>query len=399
MLASACVTLSRITARPCCTFCARRDTAAASARCAASAAVAASTTVRASASSDSVMRLRRIKVEIDSATRSVFASATDAPPVARAFTRMRPRASRTRSASRTVMRETPNCSASSRSDCRRSPAWSSPLKIARSICVTISPLARDCLTGVNTARILTLAALFPGLRPLRHRDFALYFCGLTVSQCGDWIEATTTAWLLYQITGDPVLLGLGGGIRAASIILFGLIGGAVADRTDRRRLLFFTQSGFAIASFALGWLVLSGGVTFWHIYIFSAVNGALGSFDAPARRSLFPSLVPRAEMQNAVVLNSAVFRLARLVGPAIGGVIIATYGPAVSYFVNFASYAAILVALAAMRVPPFVAARSPRALLQDVADGLRYTLRRPLLRAVLVLESVHSFFGVNTALI
>jgi len=220
-----------------------------------------------------------------------------------------------------------------------------------------------------------------------------------VSQCGDWIEATTTAWLLYQITGDPVLLGLGGGIRAASIILFGLIGGAVADRTDRRRLLFFTQSGFAIASFALGWLVLSGGVTFWHIYIFSAVNGALGSFDAPARRSLFPSLVPRADMQNAVVLNSAVFRLARLVGPAIGGVIIARYGPAVSYFVNFASYAAILVALAAMRVPPFVAARRPRALLQDVADGLRYTLRRPLLRAVLVLESVHSFFGVNTALI
>src|SRR5438552_244562 len=83
-------------------------------------------------------------------------------------------------------------------------------------------LARDCRTGVNTARILTLSALFPGLRPLRHRDFALYFSGLTVSQCGDWIEATTTSWLLYQITGDPVFLGLGGGIRAASIILFGL---------------------------------------------------------------------------------------------------------------------------------------------------------------------------------
>jgi len=104
-------------------------------------------------------------------------------------------------------------------------------------------------------------------------------------------------------------------------------------------------------------------------------------------------------MQNAVVLNSAVFRLARLIGPAIGGVLIAVYGPAVCYFVNFASYAAILLALAAMRVPPFVATRRSRALLQDVADGLRYTLRRPLLRAVLVLESTHSFFGVNTALI
>ena len=251
---------------------------------------------------------------------------------------------------------------------------------------------------MNTARIVTLSALFPGLRPLRHRDFALYFSGLTVSQCGDWIEATTTAWLLYRITGDPVLLGLGGGIRALSIILFGLIGGAVADRTDRRRLLFITQSGFALASLALGTLVLSGQVTFWHIYAFSALNGALGSFDAPARRSLFPSLVPRHEMQNAVVLNAAVFRLARLVGPAIGGVIIATYGAAVSYYVNFISYAAILIALAAMRATARPARRAS-PLLRDVVDGLRYTLRRPLLRAVLVLESTHSFFGVNTALI
>src|SRR5438067_2501187 len=399
MLASACVIGSRRSGRARSTCCCSRLTAPASARCAASDAVAASTMVRASASSESVMRLSLMSVEMDSATRSVFASATNAPPMAPTFTRMRPRASRTRSASRTVMRETPNCSASSRSDCSRSPAWSSALNTARSICETISPLARDCRTGVNTARILTLSALFPGLRPLRHRDFALYFSGLTVSQCGDWIEATTTSWLLYQITGDPVLLGLGGGIRAASIILFGLIGGALADRTDRRRLLFFTQTGFALASLALGLLVLSARVSFWHIYVFSAVNGALGSFDAPARRSLFPSLVPLAEMQNAVVLNAAVFRLARLIGPAIGGVIIAVYGPAVSYFVNFASYAAILVALAAMRVPPFVAKQRSRALLQDVADGLRYTLRRPLLRAVLVLESTHSFFGVNTALI
>lgn len=219
-----------------------------------------------------------------------------------------------------------------------------------------------------------------------------------MSQCGDWIEATTTTWLLYQITHDPVLLGLGGGIRAASIIVFGLFGGAVADRADRRRLLFFTQSGFALASLLLGLLVLSGRIAFWHIYVFSAVNGALGSFDAPARRALFPNLVPRVEMQNAVVLNAAVFRLARLVGPAVGGVIIAAYGPAVSYFVNFASYAAILVALALMRVPPFVARRS-RALLQDVADGLRYTLRRPLLRAILIVESTQSWFGVNTALV
>src|SRR5439155_992317 len=205
-------------------------------------------------------------------------------------------------------------------------------------------LARDCRTGVNTARILILSQLFPGLRPLRHRDFALYFSGLTVSQIGDWMETTTTSWLLYQITADPILLGLAGAIRAASIIIFGLFGGAIADRTDRRRLLFVTQSGFALSSLVLGTLVLGGWVLPWHIYVFSGVNGALGSFDAPARRALFPGLVPRAEMQSAVVLNGAVFRLGRLVGPAIAGVVIAAFGPAVSYFVNVESYAAILVA-------------------------------------------------------
>lgn len=251
---------------------------------------------------------------------------------------------------------------------------------------------------MNTARIVTLSSLFPGLRPLRHRDFALYFVGLTVSQVGDWIEATTTAWLLYEITHDPVKLGIAGGLRALSVIVFGLFGGALADRSDRRRVMYVTQTAFGLASLTLGILVLTGSVTYWHIYAFSAVNGALGSFDAPARRSLFPNLVPRADLQSAVLLNSTVFRLAKLVGPAIAGVTIAAFGPAVSYFVNSMSYAAILLALAVMRVPA-LQLRPTGRLVREVLDGLQYTLRQRLLRAVLVLESTHSLFGVNTALI
>lgn len=251
---------------------------------------------------------------------------------------------------------------------------------------------------MNTARIVRLSTLFPGLRPLRHRNFALYWAGLTVSVCGDWMETTTTAWLLYEITKSPVLLGVGGGLRAGAIIIFGLIGGALADRVSRRKVLFITQSSFALSSLILGLLVVTGRIEFWHIYVFSAVNGAIGSFDAPARRALFPTLVPRSEMQNAVMLNASTFRLGRLAGPGLAGVIIAVYGPAVAYFVNVASYAAILVALAAMRVvePPL---RAAGPLLRSAAQGLRYSLDRPLLRAVLVLESIHSFFGINTALI
>jgi MFS family permease len=238
----------------------------------------------------------------------------------------------------------------------------------------------------------------PGLRPLRHRDFALYWTGLSVSQVGDWMETTTTAWLLYEITRSPVLLGVGGGIRALVVIVFGLVGGALADRVPRVRVLFITQSAFAVSSLVLGTLVVSGQVTFWHIYAFAAVNGTLSAFDAPARRALFPTLVPRSEMQNAITLNGSVFRLAKLVGPAVAGVVIATYGPAVSYFVNSASYAAILVALALMRAHDVVP--RPRApLLGEALGGLRYTLDHSLLRSVVILESIHSFFGVNTALL
>ncbi len=219
-----------------------------------------------------------------------------------------------------------------------------------------------------------------------------------VSLSGDWIETTTTAWLLYEITGSPILLGLGGAIRALTIVLFGLVGGAIADRVARRRLLLFTQTGFALTSLFLGLLVVSGQLAFWHIYVFIAVNGTLGSFDAPSRRALFPNLVPRSEMQNAITLTASAFRLGRLIGPAIAGFIIVTQGPAVAYFVNSASYVAIIGALLLMRLVE-TPERPTAPVLRHAAEGLRYTLRHPLLRAVLILESIHSLFGVNTALL
>ena len=240
--------------------------------------------------------------------------------------------------------------------------------------------------------------LFPGLGPLRHRDFALYFSGLTVSQVGEWMATTTTVWLLYDITRSPLLLGLGGGIRFLSIVAFGMVGGAIADRVDRRRLLFITQSGFALSSLVIGILVLERSVEVWHVYLYSAVIGSLGSFDAPARRSFFPMLVPRPQMQNAVMLNAAIFRLGRLIGPGIAGVVIAVYGPAVSYFVNFLSYAAILVAVAFIHGRD-IPNRARGSLLAEVIDGFRYSFRRPLVRAVVILESINSLFGINTALI
>lgn len=238
----------------------------------------------------------------------------------------------------------------------------------------------------------------PGLVPLRHRDFALYWAGLSVSSVGDWMETTTTAWLLYEITGSPLLLGLWGGTRAAAIVVFGLIGGTLADRVPRRRLLLITQSGFALTSLALFAFVATGTVTPVHIYIASAVTATLGAFDAPARRSLYPTLVPRSQLQNATTLNASVFRLARLIGPALAGIIIATLGPAASYLVNAVSSAAILAAILLIRT--WTRSERVRASFwAETLDGLRYTFRTPPLGHILLLEVGHSLFGANIAII
>ena len=194
----------------------------------------------------------------------------------------------------------------------------------------------------------------PGLAPLRHRDFALYFTGLTVSQCGSWMEQTLTTWLLYEITGSPVLLGIGGAMRAIPTFAFGLLAGAIADRVDRRRLLLFTQAGSAVTSLGLGLVVATGQVEVWHIYLASVINGTLQTFDAPARRAMYTTMVPRSQMQNAITLNAAVFRIARLIGPSLAGILIAATGPALPYFINAVSFLAIIGALVLISKPPIV---------------------------------------------
>lgn len=238
----------------------------------------------------------------------------------------------------------------------------------------------------------------PGLAPLRHRDFALYFSGLTVSQCGSWMEQTLTTWLLYEITGSPVLLGIGGALRAIPIFVFGLLAGAVADRVDRRRLLLLTQGGSALTSLGLGIVVATGQLEVWHIYAVSVVNSTLLAFDAPARRAMFTTMVPRSQLQNAITLNAAVFRIARLIGPSLAGILIVATGPALPYFINSFSYLAIIGALLLISKPPMVD-RVRASLVAEAVDGVRYTLGKRILANLLFLESVHSLFGANTALV
>ncbi len=238
----------------------------------------------------------------------------------------------------------------------------------------------------------------PGLAPLAHRNYALYWVGQLVSMSGTWIELTATSWLLYELTDSPLLLGLNGVFRAAPIFAFALIGGTVADRVERRRLLLITQSASVVTSLALGALVVSGHVVFWHVYVISLINATIAAFDAPGRQSLFPMLVPRGQLQNAITLNAMLFQTGQLVGPAIAGILIARVNVAAPFFVNAVSYFAIIGGLLAMRIPPIAARTSRGSIRSELVEGLRYVRASTVLPLVLVMEATFSVFGHNQAL-
>ena len=153
-----------------------------------------------------------------------------------------------------------------------------------------------------------------GLAALRSRNYVLYLVGHFTSQTGAWVEQTAVSWILYELTGSALLLGLAGLARAAPTIALALIGGAVADRLPRRAMLYCTESLMFATSLAIGILAWSGRLEYWHLYVLSFVNGTLSAFSVPARQALFAGLVPKKAMQSAVTFNAVAVRCGVLVG-------------------------------------------------------------------------------------
>ena len=240
-----------------------------------------------------------------------------------------------------------------------------------------------------------------GLTALRERNYALYALGQFISQLGNWVEQTAVAWILYEMTNSPLLLGLSGLFRAVPMIALSLFGGAIADRVPRRVLLLLTESSMLIASLTVGILALTGQLLFWHLYVLSFVSGTLSAFSIPARHALFAGLVPRSSMQSAVTFNAVAVRAGALIGPSIGGVALAYGGYALPFFINVGGFLGMLLALAAMRLPARRpdATSTPRSLWQGMTSGLDFVWRSPLLKVALGLEIVSGLFGHNVALI
>ncbi len=234
--------------------------------------------------------------------------------------------------------------------------------------------------------------------PLGSRNYALYVAGHAISHTGTAMELTATSWILYELTNSPILLGIGGLARTIPTVLFVLVGGAFADRFPRRRILFATQLLFLLSSSILGLLVLTGLVQAWHIYLFNLLSATINAFDIPARQALFPALVQRGQVAAAVTLNAVAARSGSLVGPAVAGIAIASFGNSVPFFVNAVSYLTLVAALLAMRSVP---ARAPLRMPvpRQVAEGLSFVRRHAVLLPLLLLEMAASLFGHSTALL
>ena len=234
-----------------------------------------------------------------------------------------------------------------------------------------------------------------GLRALRHRDFRLFWSGQLVSLIGTWMQSVGQSWLVLELTNSPFRLGLIGALQFGPILLFSFLSGAISDRVHKRRLLVGTQTALMLQAFTLSALVWSGHVQFWHVAVLAALYGLATTLDMPARQAFMAHLVPRADLMNAIALNSAVFNGARVVGPAAAGLLVARYGTAAAFLFNGLSFIAVIAALGAIRTAGAPRPKSGLTMGAEIAEGVRYALGVPHIALVFSLLLSVSLFVVN----
>jgi MFS family permease len=234
-------------------------------------------------------------------------------------------------------------------------------------------------------------------RSLRIVNYRLWFAGALVSNTGSWMQRTAQDWIvLTELTDhDAVALGITMALQFGPILVLMPVSGLMADRFDRKRLLMWTQGLQGALALGLGVLVVSGAARLWHVYLFALLLGVVTAIDAPARQSFVSELVPDADLPNAVALNSTSFQSARLVGPAIAGVLVAAIGAGPVFLLNALSFAGVMTSLALIRRSQLrVSPRLKRASGQ-IRDGFRYVRSRPDILVVLVMVFLVGTFGFN----
>ena len=240
---------------------------------------------------------------------------------------------------------------------------------------------------------MTEAARQVGLGALTHRNFRLFFVGQGVSLIGTWMQSVAQGWLVLILTNSPFYVGLVSALGSLGVLAFTLYAGVVADRTDKRRTVVITQSLSMLQAFVLAALVLTKVVAVWHVMILAALLSVVNAFDIPTRQSFIVEMVGKDDLMNAIALNSSMFNAARVVGPAVAGVLIGIVGEGMCFFLNGVSYIAVIAGLLAMRLPPFqprLGGGSTWAGFREVVAFLRSDRR---VETLVVLTATLSLFG------
>jgi len=231
------------------------------------------------------------------------------------------------------------------------------------------------------------------LRALRHRNFQLFFSGQLISLIGTWMQSVAQSWLVYRLTGSSLLLGSVGFASQIPVFLVAPLGGIVADRQNRQRVVICTQVASMLLACVLAALTLTGIVQVWHIFVLASLFGVVNAFDIPGRQSFLVDMVGKEDLMNAIALNSSMFNGARIIGPAIAGILVARIGEGWCFFANAISYIAVITGLLMMRVRP----RSHRpsgSPLAHIIEGFRFVRQTGPIRAILLLLGLVSLVAM-----
>jgi MFS family permease len=232
------------------------------------------------------------------------------------------------------------------------------------------------------------------LRALRHRNFQLFFSGQFISLIGTWMDNIAEAWLVYRLTGSSLKLGAIGFASQIPVFLMAPLGGIVADRYNRQHIVIATQASSMVLALTLATLTLTHKVQIWHIFVLAALLGVVNAFDIPARQAFIVDMVGREDMMNAIALNSSMFNGARIVGPAIAGLLVASIGEGWCFFANGVSYIAVIAGLLMMHLQGPARLAPKGSPFEHVVEGFRFVRRTAPIRSLLFLLGVASLVAM-----
>ncbi|WP_143316702.1 MFS transporter [Clostridium sp. HBUAS56017] len=231
---------------------------------------------------------------------------------------------------------------------------------------------------------------------LKHRNFRYYWIGMCVSLIGTWMQNIAQPWLAYSLTDSPFLLSLIGILQFTPMLIFSLFAGVIIDKFSKKKILIFTQITSLIITLILAILVWSGQVQYWHILLMATLLGIVNTLDMPSRQSFIIELVGKEDLMNAIALNSMVFNVARIIGPAIAGIVMGYYGVKVCFFVNSISFAAVVVGLFFIKTKEVERkVKSDTKIIDEIKDGLKYIYKHNILLNTIIVVFIVGTFAPN----